>query len=107
MRKLEGVNLKELGVVISIIGTIGSVWYTAGRLEERLIGLGHRIERLEQHEDSHFDRLKQVESTQAPGGNGEQSPVKQREEVAFVVPEVHHHRFNRRPRPFSGGSAAD
>lgn len=107
MGKLDSVNLKELGVVISIIGTIGSVWYTAGRLEERLIGLSQRIERLENHEDSHFNHVEQAESTQAPGGNGEQHPVKQREEVAFVVPEVYHHRTGRRSQPLSGGSASD
>ena len=107
MGKLDSVNLKELGVVISIIGTIGSVWYTAGRLEERLVALDQRIERLEDHEDSHFERISEAEPTQAPGGNGEQHPVKQREEVAFVVPEVYHHRTGRRSQPLPGGSAAD
>lgn len=107
MGKLDSVNLKELGVVLSIIGTIGSVWYTAGRLEERLISLSQRIERLEQHEDSHFDRVSEVEPTQAPGGSGERYPVQQREEVAFVVPEVHPHRLSRRSRPVPRGAAAD
>jgi hypothetical protein len=105
--KLDSVNLKELGVVLSIIGTIGSVWYTAGRLEERLISLSQRIERLENHEDSHFSSTNEVESTQAPGGSRERYPVQQREEVAFVVPEVHPHRISRRPRPLPGGTAAD
>jgi hypothetical protein len=105
--KLDDVRLKELGVVVSIIGTIGSVWYTAGQIQERLDGITERIERLERHEDSRFDHVSQIQSTQAPGGSSEPDPFQQRQEVAFVLPEVRPYRPGGGPEPLPGSPGAD